>query len=78
MTKNEAQKEAQRLLAEASKLVDAAERLMDEHRFSIAFFGKNYCPNNLTTEEVEEGDLPIGSYLSEGDGGVWQSSSDMC
>lgn len=79
MTKHEAaQKEAQRLLEEAYALVNQAQALMDEHRFSMDFLDKEYCPKNLTEDEIEAGRLPYAYGWSAGDGGVWLSSSDKC
>ncbi len=79
MTKEEAEKEVQRLLADAAELVFRAEKLMDEHRFSAEFLSKDYCPSALTEEEIEQGDLPYAyGWMSAGDGGMWLSSSDKC
>jgi hypothetical protein len=79
MTKYEAQREAQRLFEEAYALVSQAQSLMDEHRFSMDFMEKEYCPKNLTEDEIEDGQLPYAyGWMSVGDGGVWLSSSDKC
>lgn len=82
MTKEEAQLEVQRLLTEAGALVDSAEKLMDEHRFSASFLDKDYCPNNMTEEELDDDtdvDWPINrDWMEVGDGGMWMSSSDIC
>jgi hypothetical protein len=79
MTREEAQKEAQRLLEEANGLVTQAERLMDTHRFSMSFLYRDYCPKELSEEEIEDGQLPYAyGWMSAGDGGVWLSSSDKC
>lgn len=78
MTREEAEKETQRLLEEAYSLVSQAETLMDTHRFSMSFLDKDYCPHDLTEEEIEQGDLPYDGWMSVGDGGVWLSSSDKC
>lgn len=79
MTKEEAQKEVQQLIADATTLVERAEKLMDEHRFSTEFLGKDYCPKELTEEEIENSDLPCAyGWMTAGDGGVWLSSSDKC
>lgn len=82
MTKEEAQKEVQRLLSQAGALVKEAEKLMDEHRFSAGFLEKEYCPRDLTREELDydrDSDFPINrDWMSVGDGGCWMGSSDMC
>jgi len=79
MTTEEAQKEAQRLLEEAHGLVSQAERLMDTHRFSMSFLDKDYCPRDLSEEEIDDSDFPINrDWMSVGDGGEWMSSSDRC
>lgn len=84
MTKEEAKKKAQELLTQANELVSAAEKIMDEHRFSLPFLDKDYCPRNLTKDEVESGEsedgeyLYVGNYGEVGYGGYWQGSSDMC
>jgi hypothetical protein len=82
MTKEEAQKEVQRLLGEANQLVSKAEALMDEHRFSAGFLGKDYCPRDLTEEELDydrDNDFPINrDWMGVGDGGEWMGSSDVC
>lgn len=79
MTRAEAQKEAQRLISEALVLVEQAQGLMDEHRFSVRFLGKDYCPRDLSEEEIEDGRLPYAyGWMSAGDGGVWLSSSGKC
>lgn len=79
MTKQEAQKEAQRLLEEAFAMVGQAQSLMDEHRFSMNFLDREYCPRHLTEEEIEGGQLPYAyGWMSAGGGGIWLSSSDKC
>lgn len=79
MTREEAEREAQRLLEEANSLVTQAEALMDTHRFSMSFLDKDYCPKELTDDEIEEGELPYAyGWMSPGDGGVWLGSSDRC
>lgn len=79
MTKEQAEKEAQRLLEEAHSLIGQAERLMDEHRFSMSFLDRDYCPRELTEEEIEQGKLPYAyGWMSAGDGGAWLGSSDKC
>lgn len=82
MTKEEAQREVQRLLGEACDVVRQAERLMDTHRFSASFLEKEYCPRDLTEEELDcdsDLDWPINrDWMSVGDGGEWMGSSDRC
>jgi len=82
MTKEEAQKEVQRLLEEAGGLVREAERLMDTHRFTASFLDKDYCPRDLSEEELDDEidpGFPINrDWMSVGDGGEWMGSSDRC
>ena len=84
MTKEQAEKEVQRLLSEARALIGGAERLMDAHRFTVSFEGRDYCPRDLTIEEIEflkEGELDFPynqDWMEVGDGGVWMGSSDIC
>lgn len=82
MTQEEAQKEVQRLLEEAHGIVRQAELLMDTHRFSASFLDKEYCPRDLTEEELDcdnDVDFPINrDWMSVGDGGEWMGSSDRC
>lgn len=79
MTKEEAQLEVQKLLSQATGLISEAEKLMDEHRFSVDFMGREYCPSALTEDEIEAGDLPYAyAWMTVGDGGEWLSSTDKC
>jgi hypothetical protein len=78
MTKEEAQQQAQVYLKEAREAIMKAENLADQHRFTMDFLDKEYCPRDITEEEKEEGELPIGQFVEVGEGGCWQSSSDMC
>ncbi len=79
MTKEEAQKRVQELLSEAMALVREAEGLMNEHRFTTDFMGRDYCPDDLTSDEIDEGYFPINrDWMSVGDGGEWMGSSDRC
>ncbi len=81
MNKEKAQKEAQRLLEEAYVLVRQAEELADTHRFTMSFLDKDYCPRDLSEEELEDDDcdFPINrDWMSVGDGGEWMGSSDRC
>lgn len=78
MSKEQAQKEVQRLLKEAHSLVHQAEALMDEHRFAASFLNKSYCPRDLSSDELEGDQFVVPQWADVGDGGIWMSSSDMC
>jgi hypothetical protein len=79
MTEEEAKKEVQGLLAQAEALISRAEALMDKHRFTVEFHGRDYCPRDLTGDEIENGSFPvIPDWMGSGDGGVWMGSSDRC
>lgn len=71
MTKEQAQREAQRLAAEAMKLIRQAEKIADEHKVSFGFdvaygMGGTY-----------EGDPELRSTDYGSDEG-WQPSSQGC
>lgn len=81
-TKEQAQAEVQRLLGEAGKILAEAEKIMDKHRLTASFLDRDYCPRDLTQEELDDEDLRyelnVGPYIGVGDGGCWQGSSDLC
>ena len=79
MNKQDAQREVQRLFAEARLVLDKAEALMNEHRFGASFLGKTFCPADLSSAEVSgDGDFRAPTWAEPGSGGFWMSSSDMC
>lgn len=79
MTKEEAKKEVARLLSDSYEFIRKAEELMDIHRFSTSFLDKDYCPRDLSRDEIQGREFPINpDYMSVGDGGQWMSSSDQC
>lgn len=89
MTKAQAKKEVQKLLAQAEGLLEEAGKLMDEHQFTATFMERNYFPRGMVLKQYEEG---YSEYVyPEADGmdwmvfysgnarwleGTWKSSSE--
>src|SRR5690606_31317812 len=56
MTKAQAKKEVQKLLAQAEGLLEEAGRLMDEHQFTADFMERNYFPRGMVLKPYDDSD----------------------